>query len=1017
MRARIIEFLKRMVGVGGAAPDVPAAVALILTLGWVTWSMRADELYGFGWFLEQPATVGLPLLLLLLLVMALCGVGVRSGFLRPAQAGGRPLELIALGVILLAAAALRLHGLGRYPRTFDLDNAQNGYVAMQLWAELTRGSYTAILERWAPGNETLMFYLQGLTMQLFGISVEALRLPSALLGTLTVYLIYRLGREQISTWVGLAAALLCTLSPWHLDLSRSAKRSVLIPLFACLVLLFLCRALRRAPSARACLDLALCGAMLGLGLHSYELFRVAPLAAVGAILWVRVAQKRRPLWHGPAEVTLVLGVAALVALPIILAAIASPENYFHHTAHASLLGAALSQGELLPLLSNGGQALAHALDHIPLGIGWIDLRGAPLATSTLFLIGLFAMLGLAWAPGGADQKGEGGPRVWIAALACMLGIMVGVLLLTRVHHAPRRYTGLMVPFFLVGGGAAVGIINAAIRRLGRHLSALLVLAAVVVLALPMSKVFALMATYQEDYSQARAEGLLRWAAAQAGEKEVYLSAGVLDNHYMGQFLLSKPGLRQLPTGMPLPQGPLEGEVLLVANGEQWGATLTKLAGAKKKVVELPLPAKVLGDDPVTDPRLEVEVWEVSGAALARHRIPPASLTHKFGGVLVTGEPGRYAFRLQAGATGTLSLGTITLELAGEKELAVNLTSGLTPVVYTGGPARGRIQWRPPGEDSWAPLPAGLLWNLPAGILPMAAPPEEEGWVSEGAEPRPIMLDASEEDDLNTLQDLAPAGDSAYVLNTNLNSLVRLAADTWETKRIPLTGENEDPFGVWYYQTSGRRSAYQQQFPVFRISVSGRGFFLLDRLRGVAHRFDKDGSMQGKLRGPFVWPLDLAADEDAVYVADHGRRAILWCDPMGHAPARELIGDVVPTSVSVLDGALAYTDQATHEVVVLLLDGLKVESRTTLQAVTDTTSVTLLEGGIILVTQPKRQQVHLLSRRGGGLAISGNPGLMNHPVPVFSPRGGFRATDGKELLVLGENELVLVPLQQVEGPEK
>ena len=35
------------------------------------------------------------------------------------------------------------------------------------------------------GNETLLFYLQGLSMALLGVSVEALRLPSALAGVLT----------------------------------------------------------------------------------------------------------------------------------------------------------------------------------------------------------------------------------------------------------------------------------------------------------------------------------------------------------------------------------------------------------------------------------------------------------------------------------------------------------------------------------------------------------------------------------------------------------------------------------------------------------------------------------------------------------------------------------------------------------------------------------------------------------------------------------------------------------------
>ena len=1008
MRARIVELMGWLTKPGGAPADILAAAALILTGGWVAWCLSGSEFYGFGWFLEQPAALGVPLVLALLVCLALSGLGVRQGLQRCATPLDRRLELAILFVVLAAAAGLRLYGLDQFPRTFDLDNAQNGYIATQLWAELTAGSYTAILDRWAPGNETLMFYLQGLSMRLLGVSVEALRLPSALVGLLTVFLIYRLGREQISARAGLAAALLCALSPWHLDLSRSAKRSVLIPLFACLVLIFLCRALRRSPSVRASVDLALCGVMLGLGLHSYELFRVVPLAVVAAIIWVRLAQRRR-LWHGPAEVALVLGAAAVVALPIIFTALKSPENYFHHTAHASLLGEAMEQGALMPLLENGANALAHALDHIPLGTGWVDTRGAPIAASALALVGVFAMLSLLFAPRTTRGEGEGGPPVWIVAVGCMLGVMAGVLLLTRIHHAPRRYTGLMVPVFLLAGGAAVGILDAGVRRLGRVIVAVVALAAAVGLTTTLPQVFQHLAAYQEDYSQARSEAILRWAAAQAEEREVYISAGVLDNHYLTKFLLQKPGLRQLPGGLPLPQGPLKGDVMLVADGEKWGRVLEKLAMASWRVAEVTLPALVLGDEPVKERNLKVVVYEMSGPALARHRISLDKDEGKFDGGLVIGEAGRYQFRLPPGGRGILTLGSTSLELEGERPETVPLGSGFNPVVYTASEGTGRIQWLPPGAKTWAPLPGGLLWKLPEGTVPMAAPPEDEGWRSDEGDPVPVALTASEGDDLNTLQDMAADGDSVLVLDTNLNSLVRLKGKGWAGKRIPLMANESEPFGDWYYGGTERRSAYQQQFPTFRLAVSRGGFFLLDRLRGKVHRFTPHGGLAGKLKGPFAWPLDLSADEDAVYVADHNLGAILACDPRGESPARVLIRGIVPTSVSVLDGAMAYTDRVAHQVVVVLLDDLKVESRTTLQAVTDTTGVTLLTDDLILVTQPKRQEVHLISRRGGVLSIDGDPGLFSHPIPVFSPRAGYRASGRDGMIVLGENELADVPL--------
>jgi len=1009
MRTRIGQIVRQIMVAVGTTSWVPAVVAVLLIAGWVTWSFIANDHFGFGWMLELPLHEGVALVMSLAVLLAYSTRGARTGLLPDPRPMNRRLELAILGVVLAVGAGLRVYALDRFPRTLDLDTAQNGYVAMQLWTELTQGSYTAILDRWAPGNETMLFYLQGLTMRLLGVSVEALRLPSALIGVLTLYLIYRLGREQISARVGLAAALMSALSPWHLDLSRSAKRSVLIPLFVCLVLIFLCRALRRAPSARAALDLALCGLMLGLGLHSYELFRVAPLAVAGAIIWVRLAQ-RRSLWQGPAEVALTLGVATLVALPIIITALAAPEVYFHHTAHASLLETAVTDGAIKPLLLNGGAALAHALDHIPLGTGWVDLRGAPVAASVLFLVGLFSMFSLR--AGAGEGEGDHRPRVWTVAVGSMLAIMVAVLLLTKVHHAPRRYTGLMVPLFLLAGGAGVGILQLATHRLGAKVTALLTVAAAVGLATPIPKVFALMGTYQEDFSQARAEAIIRWAAARSDTREVYLSAGILDNHYLTHFMLLKPGLRQLASGLPLPGGPLKGKVMLVADAEEWGATLTPLVRFRERTVELALPDKVLGDEVIKDPRLKIKVYELSGPDLASYRIPTEHIKIRFDGALLTGESGSYGFRLSPGATGQLTLGSTSLELNGEEEHKVSLTSGLTPVIYRGGKARAPLQWRPPGAETWSPLPLSLLWKLPADVLPIAAPPEEEGWISDGAPPEVVSLEASAEDDLHTIQDMDHYQGEAHILDTNLNSLSRLASSKAKGSRLSLWFGKGDLFGDSYYHSNERRSAYQQQYPAFKLAVSGRGIYLLDRLRGAAFRFHTDGNRLGKLRGPFSWPLDLAADEEVVYVADHGRRAILGCDPSGASPAVELIRGIVPTSVSVLDGALAYTDRATHQVVVVLLDSLKVETRTTLQAVTDTTGVTLLPDGIVMVTQPKRQRIFMVSRRGGGLSVNGDPGALNHPTPVFSPRGGFRLPGGKELLVLGENELMRVPLYHV-----
>ena len=90
----------------------------------------------------------------------------------------------------------------------------------------------------------------------------ALRLPSALAGVATIYALYRLGAELFSRRLGLLAAALLAVSPWHIYLSRLPKRPILTPLFMTLALLFL--ALEGIICIMMSMPIALPAAFLGL---------------------------------------------------------------------------------------------------------------------------------------------------------------------------------------------------------------------------------------------------------------------------------------------------------------------------------------------------------------------------------------------------------------------------------------------------------------------------------------------------------------------------------------------------------------------------------------------------------------------------------------------------------------------------------------------------------------------------------------------------------------------------------
>jgi 4-amino-4-deoxy-L-arabinose transferase-like glycosyltransferase len=131
---------------------------------------------------------------------------------------------ISLIAVVILAAVLRFYQLGQNPPSLYWEEAAIGYDAYSLlktgkdfhghsWPLVAFESFGD----WKPG---LYFYATVPSVALFGLTPLAVRLPSALFGTLTILLVYLLC-QKIRNWqLGIAASFLLAISPWHLQLSR-----------------------------------------------------------------------------------------------------------------------------------------------------------------------------------------------------------------------------------------------------------------------------------------------------------------------------------------------------------------------------------------------------------------------------------------------------------------------------------------------------------------------------------------------------------------------------------------------------------------------------------------------------------------------------------------------------------------------------------------------------------------------------------------------------------------------------
>ncbi len=154
---------------------------------------------------------------------------------------------IALLVILSLAFALRIWAINIVPLGFTPDEASFGYDAFSIlktgkdqWGH----TLPLVLESFGDFKLPVYSYLTIPSVAIFGLTKFAVRLPSAVLGTLAVLVTYLLVSELFKTYkndntkptthfthLGLIASLLLAINPWHIMMSRGAFEANLTTFF------------------------------------------------------------------------------------------------------------------------------------------------------------------------------------------------------------------------------------------------------------------------------------------------------------------------------------------------------------------------------------------------------------------------------------------------------------------------------------------------------------------------------------------------------------------------------------------------------------------------------------------------------------------------------------------------------------------------------------------------------------------------------------------------------------------
>ncbi|CAG0941992.1 hypothetical protein ANRL1_00773 [Anaerolineae bacterium] len=295
---------------------------------------------------------------------------------------------IILGAILALAAFLRFYRLDAIPPGLNQDEAFNLLDVLNV----LRGQFSIFFPA-NTGREPLWFYLNTATVAFFGANAFALRFSAALIGTVTVALVFGFARDVFrSTQVAALASLLTAISVWHIFFSRYGLRIILAVPLTLLALWWFWRGLTRCKNTRR--YFALAGVGTSLAVYTYLSCRLLPfvLILLTAFAMLTNRARARAYFIGLAITGIV---ALLIFLPLGIYFVAHPDDFIGHTANLSILDPRVNGGDILRALWNSTIAVAGMF----LGIGdheaYRNIPNRPVFDpfiGAFFIVGIVAML-------------------------------------------------------------------------------------------------------------------------------------------------------------------------------------------------------------------------------------------------------------------------------------------------------------------------------------------------------------------------------------------------------------------------------------------------------------------------------------------------------------------------------------------------------------------------------------------------------------------------------------------------
>lgn len=254
-------------------------------------------------------------------------------------------DLLFLVLILVIGAFFRFYLIKQMPGGLFPDEAANGLDINNI----LKGHIQPFYGR-GNGREGLFFYLLSLSVYFFGRGPWQHHIVSAAIGVLSIFATYIFTARFFDKKIALLASFLMAINPWHIVLSRTAFRAIMIPLFTSLAFYFMARTVQAENNKEQTWSAIFSGAFLAGGLYTYIAYRIMAviLLLLIAVLLI-IDRKQNFIWYKKYKKAFLIACISgiIVFSPLAYYFAKHPKSFTGRASEVSVFNKDLNHGHLL----------------------------------------------------------------------------------------------------------------------------------------------------------------------------------------------------------------------------------------------------------------------------------------------------------------------------------------------------------------------------------------------------------------------------------------------------------------------------------------------------------------------------------------------------------------------------------------------------------------------------------------------------------------------------------------------